>query len=663
MLSKDPKLNNPPDVCQGVCEVTSRKDCWSLVDYFHANDAIFFELSTSCLPKQKYSDLYDPNSLLNFRSCPGTICPVCTLAELLDLQKNSVFCPRQRSEVYQDMTRPLSEYFISSSHNTYCGGNQFFGDASLKQIAKTLQSGARVIELDCFDGLMGQGPIVKHGWTPMIPVSFERALIEIRKNAFVKTSYPLILTLENHCNRENQGLQARLLRIVFGNLLYIHESPRHHDSAEAESAFLSPADLKGKIVLRHKSRILSNSQAKYDCGNGCEDINLESVKTKKSMGKPRISRSEGNYVWLQCMPWRKEQRERMKATTCELAQLVYIRNTSVKEHTIEQFSKSPSPISCSWDEVKLHTNFQVPSARHKILKYTSKQIMRVYPAFWRFNSSNFGPQEAWCTGVQMVAMNWQTYDRHMAFNIARFADNGGCGYVLKPAWINNVGVEFDENPELLHVTVYACWLPQLVANSAFVTSLRRHNLFSSSQTDEEYLVLTLNWDRICPKSGLRSKASTSTPPVWSKASARCHSSNLPKIDSCTNCWSSSSKHLRNTQHCLNPSSYDPSLICGRTSTFINYDKAAWIWPSPPQFSCIVNRNGNDLALLRFEVTRCGHRRQRLSSSLFGEYTIAVRNIREGYRVVPLVNPDTGIILEKSFVFARFQYKRGEHKCS
>jgi len=34
--------------------------------------------------------------------------------------------------------------------------------------------------------------------------------------------------------------------------------------------------------------------------------------------------------------------------------------------------------------------------------------------------------------VQIVALNWQTADKYMAMNDARFVDNGRCGWVLKP---------------------------------------------------------------------------------------------------------------------------------------------------------------------------------------------------------------------------------------
>ena len=48
------------------------------------------------------------------------------------------------------------------------------------------------------------------------------------------------------------------------------------------------------------------------------------------------------------------------------------------------------------------------------------------------------PTAMWAAGIQMVAFNFQTNDLPMQLNLALFRLNGGCGYVLKPAWMRRI---------------------------------------------------------------------------------------------------------------------------------------------------------------------------------------------------------------------------------
>jgi phosphatidylinositol phospholipase C epsilon len=66
-----------------------------------------------------------------------------------------------------------------------------------------------------------------------------------------------------------------------------------------------------------------------------------------------------------------------------------------------------------------------------MLEHTETQLVRVYPASMRIDSSNFNPVAVWGCGIQMVAMNYQTADANLTLHNAMFA--GSCGYVLKPA--------------------------------------------------------------------------------------------------------------------------------------------------------------------------------------------------------------------------------------
>ncbi|KAK1365508.1 Phosphoinositide phospholipase C [Heracleum sosnowskyi] len=347
-------------------------------------------------------------------------------------------------KVHHDMTAPVSHYYIYTGHNSYLTGNQLSSNCSDVPIIDALHRGVRVIELDMWPNSTKDNVHILHGGTLTTPVELLKCLKSIKEHAFVTSEYPVVLTLEDHLTPKLQAIVAKMVTETFGDLLYTSKS-------ESFPEFPSPESLKKRIIISTKppkEYLVSDSvkvaQSDFQKGNNSFE--------EKGWGT-EVSDMKSKFEGIDMQKYEPEDAESpleddLKDENANLKQnadpeykhLIAICARKRKGGIKDWFHDDPS--SATRISLREH-NLEHAVINHgaDVIRFTRRNLLRIFPKGSRVDSSNYNPLIGWMHGTQMVAFNMQGHGRPLWLMQGLFRANGGCGYVKKPDILLKDGVD------------------------------------------------------------------------------------------------------------------------------------------------------------------------------------------------------------------------------